>query len=416
MNILVVGSGGREHAIVWKLRQSPHADKIYCAPGNAGISEIAECVNIRSEDIDTLVGFAKSHFIELTVVGPEGPLSEGITDRFEKEGLKCFGPGKCASEIEGSKSFAKKLMEEYGIPTAKYEIFENPDDARAYLVDMKYPVVLKADGLAAGKGVIIAQNSKEAYCAVSDMMEHRIFKSAGERIIVEEYMEGTEVSVLAFTDGYTIVPMVSAKDHKRVFDNDRGPNTGGMGTISPSPDYTDEISKICMKKIFKPTIEAMRNEGRIFKGVLFFGLMLTCDGPKVVEYNCRFGDPETQAVLPRLKTDLVDIMLSVIESKLDEMDIEWDTNGTCCVMLSSSGYPGPYEKGKKISGLEKIDDGVMVFHSGTKIVGGNFVTDGGRVLGVTASGKSVEQAAEKAYWQIKKISFEGMHYRKDIEK
>lgn len=414
MNILVVGGGGREHAIIWKLKESKCIDKIYCAPGNGGISRIAQCVNIAADDVWGLLEFAKSKDIDLTVIGPEVPLTEGIVDLFEQNGLKCFGPNKNAAVIEGSKAFAKGLMKKYGIPTADYEEFEDPKKAKLYLETASYPIVIKADGLAAGKGVIIAENFKEAFSAISALMEDKIFKGSGDRVIIEEYMKGPEVSILAFTDGKTIVPMVSAKDHKRVFDGDMGPNTGGMGTISPNPYYTETIDRICMEKIYKPTIEALNREGRPFRGVLFFGLMLTDGGPKVLEYNCRFGDPETQVVLPRLKTDLLEIMLYIMEGRLDEIKIQWDTKPSCCVILSSGGYPGSYEKGKLIVGLSDLEDDIIAFHSGTKIEGDSILTDGGRVLGITAMGANLEQAAQKAYGAVEKISFEGMHYRKDI--
>jgi len=416
MNILVIGGGGREHALIWKIKQSPRVEKVYCAPGNGGISNMAECVNIPADDIGKLVNFAKENNIDLTVVGPEAPLVAGIVDEFEKNNLRCFGPRKKAAEIEGSKVFSKYLMKKYGIPTAEYEEFSNPAEAKEYLKCAQYPIVVKADGLAAGKGVIIANNYDEACEAVHEIMESKIFKDAGNKIIIEEFLDGKEVSVLAFTDGTSIKPMVSSKDHKRIFDNDMGPNTGGMGTISPVSYYTDHMDSFCMEKIFAPTIKAMASEGRIFKGVLYFGLMLTSNGPKVLEYNCRFGDPETQVVLPRLKSDIIEIFEAVIDEKLENVDIEWSEKASCCVIISSGGYPGHYEKGKIIEGLENIPDDVMVFHSGTKLRNGNITTDGGRVLGVTALGDNVEDAAERVYSTIGKIKFDGMHYRKDIGK
>jgi phosphoribosylamine--glycine ligase len=416
MRVLVVGSGGREHAIIWKLIQSPKVDKVYCAPGNGGISNLAECVNISAEDLDGLLNFALSNKIDLTVVGPEVPLVDGIVDKFEEKGLKCFGPAKDAAQIEGSKVFSKNLMKKYNIPTAAYEKFTNSREAIDYLKGVKYPVVIKADGLAAGKGVIIAENPEMALNAVVQMMDEKLFSSAGDSVIIEEFITGPEVSVLAFTDGKCIKPMVSAKDHKRVYDNDLGPNTGGMGTISPNPYYDEETSQKCMKEIFIPTMEAMNREGRPFKGVLFFGLMLTEDGPKVLEYNCRFGDPETQVVIPRLKTDIVDIMLAVIDEKLNEIEIEWDRNAACCVIAASGGYPGKYEKGKIIEGLRSLPEDITVFHSGTRLKGNELLTDGGRVLGITAMGDTPEDAASRVYNYIDNIKFEGMHYRRDIDR
>lgn len=414
MKVLVIGGGGREHTLVWKIKQSPKVEKVYCAPGNGGISKTAECVDIPVDDVDKLVKFAMSNKIDLTVVGPEVPLVAGVVDEFEKNNLRCFGPRKNASEIEGSKVFSKYLMKKYNIPTAEYMEFSNAYEAKEYLKNTKYPTVVKADGLAAGKGVIIANTYHEACEAVREIMEDKVFLDAGNKIIVEEFLEGREVSVLAFTDGLSVKPMVSSKDHKRIFDNDMGPNTGGMGTVSPVSYYTDDISRFCMEKIFVPTIKAMASEGRVFKGVLYYGLMLTSDGPKVLEYNCRFGDPETQVVLPRLKTDIVDIFESVIDENLDSISIEWDEKASCCVIISSGGYPGHYEKGKIISGLDNINEDIMAFHSGTRLSEGHIVTDGGRVLGVTALGDAVKDAADKVYSIIDNIKFDGMHYRKDI--
>lgn len=416
MKVLVVGGGGREHTIVWKIKQSPKVEKIYCVPGNGGISGLAECVNIPGDSLDELVRFALDKKIDLTVVGPEVPLVAGIVDEFEKNGLRCFGPRKSAAEIEGSKVFSKYLMEKYNIPTAEYREFSDPVEAKEYLKETAYPVVVKADGLAAGKGVIIAQSFEDAEKAVVEIMEDRVFKSAGDKIIIEEFITGPEVSVLAFTDGKTLKPMVSSRDHKRIYDNDKGPNTGGMGTISPATGYTDEMADYCMKNIFVPTVNAMNSEGRTFKGVLYFGLMLTKDGPKVLEYNCRFGDPETQVVLPRLNTDLVDIIEAVIDGKLESIDIEWNDKAASCIITASGGYPGSYDKGKKINGLDKLPEDITVFHSGTKLSDGNILTDGGRVLGVTALADTVSQASDRVYSIIDNISFEGMHYRKDIGK
>lgn len=414
MKILVVGGGGREHAIVWKLKQSPRVQKIYCAPGNAGISGLAECIPISADDTKKLLEFAIENKIDLTVVGPEVPLVSGIVDDFEKNGLRCFGPSKVAAQIEGSKVFSKQLMKKYGIPTGEYVEFSDSLKAKEYLKDAAYPIVIKADGLAAGKGVVIAQDFDEANRAVCDMMEDKIFKSAGNSIIVEEFLEGPEVSIMAFVDGKCIKPMMSARDHKRVYDNDSGPNTGGMGAISPAPGYTLDIGQYCMDNIFMPTVMAMNKEGMKFKGVLYFGLILTQKGPKVLEYNCRFGDPETQAVLPRLRTDLVDIIDAVIDEKLDNIDIEWREEETSCVIISSGGYPGKYQKGKAIYGLNSSFEDMILFHSGTKICDGSIVTDGGRVLGVVSIKESVSKASDAVYSVIDNIRFEGMHYRKDI--
>lgn len=416
MKVLVIGGGGREHAIIWKLKQSPKVEKIYCAPGNGGIEDIAECVDIKADDIEALKRFALSKEIDLTVVGPEVPLINGIVNEFEQKGLKCFGPRKEAALIEGSKIFAKGLMKKNNIPSAEYAEFSNSKSAVEYLKHAEYPSVIKADGLAEGKGVIIAHDFETAKDSVIRIMEDKIFKDAGSKIVIEEYMKGHEVSVLAFTDGRSIIPMVDSMDHKRVFDNDLGPNTGGMGTISPCPYYTNEISERCMKEIFIPTMEAMKSEGRTFKGVLYFGLMITDFGPKVVEYNCRFGDPETQVVLPRLKTDLVDILLSIIDDRLDKINIEWYEDCACCVIAASGGYPGNYEKGKVIKGLESLLPEIIVFHAGTKRRGSDLFTNGGRVLGVTAVGKTTAEAAGKVYGIIDSISYEGMHYRKDIDR
>lgn len=416
MKVLVVGGGGREHTLVWKISQSPLVDKIYCAPGNGGIAALAECVDISATDIDNLVKFAVDNQIDLTVVGPDDPLMMGIVDAFEAKGLRVFGPNQNAALIEGSKVFSKNLMKKYGIPTATYEVFENSKDAVEYLKNVSYPTVVKAEGLALGKGVIIAQNYDEAVKAVKEIMEDKVFGQAGNRIVIEEFLVGQEISVLSFTDGNTIVPMVSAQDHKRAFDNDEGLNTGGMGTFSPSRIYTPEIADYCMEKIFKPTVQAMKQEGRKFKGILYFGLIQTKEGIKVLEYNARFGDPETQVVLPRLKGDIVEIFNAVIDERLSDVEVEWEDNAAVCVVMASGGYPVKYEKGYTIAGIEDAEaiEGVTVFHAGTKLVNNKIVTAGGRVLGVTAVGSDLDQAIKTAYAGVNKIYFKDMHYRKDI--
>lgn len=416
MNVLVVGSGGREHTIVWKLAQSDKVDKIYCAPGNGGIAELAECVPIGVMEFDKLTEFAKTNNIGLTVVAPDDPLAGGAVDAFEAAGLKAFGPNKAAAIIEGSKAFSKDLMKKYNIPTADYEVFDNSLAAIEYIEkNNKFPVVVKADGLALGKGVIIAKTFDEAKQAVHEIMDDKVFGAAGGKVVIEEFLVGPEISVLAFTDGKTMKPMVSAQDHKRAYDNDEGPNTGGMGTFSPSRIYTKELQEECMKNIFIPTMEAMNKEGRTFKGVLYFGLMKTENGVKVIEYNCRFGDPETQVVLPRLKSDLFEIFNAVVDENLDEIDIEWDDNACVCVVMASGGYPKSYEKGYKISGLDEAkDNGAVVFHAGTKLENGDILTNGGRVLGVTALGDNLDDAIHKAYEYVSYIDFKDAHFRKDI--
>ncbi len=416
MKVLVVGGGGREHTLVWKISQSPLVEKIYCAPGNGGIANLAECVDIGATDIDKVVKFAEDHAIDLTVVAPDDPLVLGMVDALEAKGLRAFGPNKDAAIIEGSKVFSKDLMKKYGIPTANYEVYEHSKDAIDYLKNVSFPTVVKAEGLALGKGVIIAQNYEEAVDAVNDIMEDKKFGEAGNRVVIEEFLTGPEVSVLSFTDGKTVVPMVSAQDHKRALDNDEGLNTGGMGTFTPSRTYTPEIAEYCMDKIFKPTVEAMNQEGRKFKGVLYFGLMLTADGMKVIEYNARFGDPETQVVLPRLKTDLVEIFNAVIDEKLSEIDVAWEDNAAVCVVTASGGYPVKYEKGYPIEGIDNAEtmEGVTVFHAGTKLDGDTVVTAGGRVLGVTALGSNLDEAIKQAYKAVEKISFKDMHFRTDI--
>ncbi len=416
MKVLIVGSGGREHALAWKIAQSPLVDKLYCAPGNGGIAALAQCIPIKAMDIEAMTAFAKSEEIDLVMVAPDDPLAAGMVDALEKAGVRAFGPTKNAAIIESSKSFSKELMKKYGLPTAAYEVFEEQDAAIAYLADARFPIVVKADGLALGKGVVIAQNYDEAVRAVRDMMSDKVFGTAGDRIVIEEFLVGPEVSILAFTDGKTVVPMVSSQDHKRALDNDMGLNTGGMGTFSPSRLYTEELHSYCIDNIYIPTIKAMNAEGRKFKGVIYFGLILTDDGPKVLEYNARFGDPETQVVLTRLKTDLVEIFDAIIDERLDSVKIEWEDNAAVCVILASGGYPGKYTTGIEISGLAEAeqDPAVVVFHAGTKLEDGKYYTAGGRVLGVTAVAETMDSAREKAYAAVGKISFEGMHYRRDI--
>lgn len=416
MKVLVIGGGGREHAIIWKLAQSKNVSNIYCAPGNGGIADLAECVPIDVMDFEKLTKFAKENNIDLTVVAPDDPLAAGAVDAFEANGLRAFGPNKAAAIIEGSKSFSKDLMKKYNIPTADYEVFENSTDAINYIkANNKFPVVVKADGLALGKGVIIAKTFEEAENAVHDILDDKIFGSAGAKVVVEDFLTGPEISVLAFTDGKTMKPMVSAQDHKRAFDNDEGPNTGGMGTFSPSRVYTDEVAEECMEKIFIPTMNAMNAENRTFKGVLYFGLMKTVDGVKVIEYNCRFGDPETQVVLPRLKSDLCEIFNAVIDQRLDEIDIEWNDDACVCVVMASGGYPKNYEKGYKIDGIKQAESlGALVFHAGTKRSDNDILTNGGRVLGVTALGDNLEDAIQKAYKYVDLVNFENAHFRKDI--
>ena len=416
MKILVVGGGGREHAIIWKLKQSPRVEKIYCAPGNGGISQDAECVNIGPMEFDRLVAFAKEQKIDLTVVGMDDPLVGGIVDVFEQNGLRVFGPRKNAAIIEGSKAFSKELMKKYDIPTAGYETFDDFETAKAYVLTQEPPIVLKADGLALGKGVLICQSQEEAVEGLKEMMIDQKFGKSGTKVVIEEFLTGPEVSVVSFCDGKTVCPMVSAQDHKRAYDNDQGLNTGGMGTFSPSRIYTPEIAETCMKEIFRPTVDAMAKEGRPFQGVLYFGLMLTPKGMKVIEYNCRFGDPEAQVVLPRLKTDLVDIMEACIDQTLDQMDIQWEDNAAVCVVEASGGYPEHYEKGYEITGLDQASqmENLMVFHAGTKQENGKFYTNGGRVLGITGTGKTLEEAIKRAYEGVAVVDFEKKHFRHDI--
>lgn len=413
MKILVVGSGGREHAIVWKIAQSSRVEKIYCAPGNGGIAELAECVDINVMDKEKMVAFAKDNAIDLVMVAPDDPLVDGMVDAMEAAGIRAFGPRANAAIIEGSKAFSKELMKKYNIPTAGYEVFTDSAAAIEYIKKGTFPTVIKADGLALGKGVIIAQNFEEAEEAIRDMIDGGKFGKSGARVVIEEFLTGPEVSVLAFTDGKTVKPMVSAQDHKRAYDNDEGLNTGGMGTFSPSRLYDDAKAQECMENIFLPTIKAMQSEGRPFKGVLYFGLMMTANGVKVIEYNCRFGDPETQVVLPRLKTDLVDIMEAVIDERLDEIEIEWEDNAAVCVVMASGGYPVSYKKGYEISGLDNVGD-LTVFHAGTAVKDGKIVTNGGRVLGVTAVGADLDEAIKNAYAGVAKISWTDEFHRSDI--
>ena len=417
MKILVVGGGGREHTIVWKVAQSDKVSKIYCAPGNGGISKLAECVDISATDIDSMVAFAKEKEIDLVMVAPDDPLVLGMVDAMEAAGIRAFGPRKNAAIIEGSKVFSKDLMKKYNIPTAGYEVFCDSKSAIEYLKEQNsYPAVIKAEGLALGKGVIIALNEEEAVAGIHEIMDDKKFGDSGNRVVIEEFLTGPEVSVLAFTDGKTVKPMVSAQDHKRAYDNDKGPNTGGMGTFSPSRLYDEAKAKECMENIFIPTINAMNAEGRPFKGVLYFGLMMTEKGVKVIEYNCRFGDPETQVVLPRLKTDLVDIMEAVVDEKLADIEIEWADNAAVCVVMASGGYPVSYEKGHLISGIEDAEamDDVTVFHAGTKLTADGFTNVGGRVLGVTATDDDLDLAIKRAYEAVGKISWKDEFHRNDI--
>jgi len=418
MRVLIVGSGGREHAIAVSAAKSDKVTKIYCAPGNAGIAQIAECVAIKAMEFDRLVAFAKEKEIDLTVIGMDDPLVGGIVDAFEAEGLRVFGPRRNAAIIEGSKAFSKDLMKKYHVPTAAYETFTNAEDAMAYLETAKMPVVLKADGLALGKGVLICNNFEEAREGVKTLMVDKQFGSAGDKIVIEEFMTGREVSVLCFSDGKTIKPMTSAQDHKRARDGDQGLNTGGMGTFSPSPFYTEEMQKFCQKEIFEKTIRAMHEEGRDFKGVLFVGLMLTDEGPKVLEYNARFGDPEAQVVLTRMKTDIIDVFEACIDGTLDQTDLVFENNAAVCVILASDGYPEKYDKGLLISGLENFDDkeGYYCFHAGTKMTEKGIVTSGGRVLGITAKGRDLSEARKNAYAATEWVQFDNKYCRHDIGK
>lgn len=417
MKVLVVGSGGREHAIIRKLKESPSVTELFCAPGNGGISYDAACVNIKATDIDGIVAYSKENAIDFVVVAPDDPLVLGMVDALEEAGIATFGPNKAAAILEGSKVFSKELMKKYNIPTAKYEVFDDPRKAIDYIdAQNTYPTVIKADGLALGKGVIIAEDFKQAKLAVLSIMEDKQFGDSGNQIVIEEYLTGPEVSVLAFTDGKTVVPMVSSMDHKRALDGDKGLNTGGMGTVAPNPCYTEAHAKEAMETVFLPTVQAMQQEGRPFKGCLYFGLMITDKGIKVIEYNCRFGDPETQVVLPLLETDLFEIFQAIYEQRLEQIDIRWKDEAAACVILASGGYPKSYPSGIEINGLTDGQlEGATVYHAGTKR-NGKLVTAGGRVLGVTATASSLPEALDNAYAAVKEISFEGAHYRKDIGK
>jgi phosphoribosylamine--glycine ligase len=416
MKVLVIGSGGREHTLIWKINQSPKVSQIYCAPGNAGISQLAQCINIDADNIEKLADFAQKEKIDLTLVGPELPLSKGIVNEFNKKNLRIFGPSQEATEIESSKVFSKHLMKKYNIPTANYEVFKNSEKALDYIIQQTFPLVIKADGLAAGKGVFIINNLEQAKDALDILMEEKKFGEAGRQVVIEEFLDGEEISILAFCDSKTIIPMISSQDHKRIFDNDQGSNTGGMGAYSPVPFYTTEIKEKVCREILKPTVKGLQNEGREYKGVLYAGLILTKKGPKVLEFNARFGDPETQVVLPGLKTDLVDILNAVIEETLHKINIEWEDNAAVCVVVASGGYPGKYQKGKPISGLERLKKmkNIIAFHAGTKFQDGKIVTSGGRVLGITAWGDTISKAKEKVYESVEKIYFKDMYYRKDI--
>ena len=423
MNILVVGGGGREHAIIWKLAQSPRAKKIYCAPGNGGIAHLAECVDIGATDIDGILSFAKNAHVDLVVIGPDDPLALGLADACEAAGIHAFGPVKAAARLEWSKSYAKDLMRKYGIPTAGYQVFENAADAIAAIAsaDARPPFVVKTDGLALGKGVVVTEDRAEAEAAVRSIMLDKIYGDSGARIVLEEYLTGPEMTVLAFTDGHTIKPMPCSQDHKRAFDGDLGPNTGGMGAFAPSPIYTEAVARECWERIYAPTLGMMRAEGIRYRGILYFGLMLTEGGVKVIEYNARFGDPETQVVLPLLKSDLLEIIDAVIDERLDSVEPEWESGFAACVIAASGGYPGPYKTGYEVSIARSLDPdicptdgGVMVFHAGTREEGGRLVTSGGRVLGVTALGGNLGDALERAYGGILHVSFNEMRYRKDI--
>ncbi len=418
MKVLVVGGGGREHALIRKIKESSKVDEIFCTPGNGGISYDAKCFDVSATDIDGVVDLAKKLGVDLVVVAPDDPLVAGMVDALNDAGFKTFGPRANAAIIEGSKVFSKELMQKYNIPTAEYKVFDNANDAIEYIKEKnEFPTVIKADGLALGKGVIIPENLDDAVAGVKEIMEDKIFGASGNNIVVEEFLTGPEVSVLAFTDGKCVKPMVSSMDHKRALDGDKGLNTGGMGTVSPNPYYTEEVAAECMDKIFMPTINAMNQEGRTFKGCLYFGLMITPKGPKVIEYNCRFGDPETQVVLPRLKTDIIDIFEAINNGTLSELDIEWSEKACACVIMASGGYPKSYKKGVEITGLSSGQlDGVTVYHAGTKIENDKLVTSGGRVLGITALGDSLADALKKSYEAVENIHFDNAHYRKDIGK
>lgn len=414
MKVLVIGGGGREHAVCRALSRSKSVTRLLCAPGNGGIASVAECVPIAATDVAGIVDYAKNNAVDFVVVTPDDPLALGMVDALEEAGIPAFGPRKNAAVIESSKVFSKNLMRKYGIPTAEFEVFDDLAEAESYIRKKGAPIVVKADGLALGKGVVVAETVEQAVEALREMMVERKFGESGSRVVIEEYMTGPEVTVLAFTDGKTIRPMPSSQDHKRVFDGNRGPNTGGMGAFTPSPYYTPEIAEECMRTIFRPTVEAMNSEGRPFKGVLYFGLMLTPKGPRVVEYNARFGDPETQPLLTLLESDLMEIFQAVREERLEEVDIRFKNEAACCVVLASGGYPGSYEKGFEITGLDKVPEDIVVYHAGTVLDGGVYRTNGGRVLGVTATGPTLAKAAKRAYDGVDCISFRNMHYRKDI--
>ncbi len=416
MKVLVIGSGGREHTLVWKIHQSPKVSKVYCAPGNAGTLSMAENVDIRADDINALVGFAESEGIDLTVVGPELPLTHGIVDEFEKKGLRIFGPNKKAAELEGSKGFTKDLLKKYDIPTASYSIFDSAGDAKRYIKEIGMPIVVKADGLAAGKGVIVCHEEKEAIKAIDSIMVEKVFGDAGDRVVIEEFLEGEEASFMVFTDGKSVLPMLSSQDHKAIYDGDKGPNTGGMGVYTPAPVITPDIFSEIMDGIIMPTIEGMAAEGRPYRGVLYAGLMIAKGSPMLLEFNVRFGDPETQPILIRMESDIIPIIEAVIEGNIDKIDIKWREESSVCVVMVSKGYPGSYQKGKGIEGLEDAErmEGVEIFHAGTRLNQGNLVTDGGRVLGVTALGIDIKEAIRKAYEAVSMIHWEGVYYRRDI--
>jgi len=416
MKILVVGSGGREHTLVWKLASSPLVDKLFVAPGNAGMAELAECVDIKANDLIRLGDFAVKNSIDLSIVGPEIPLTLGIVDEFEKRNLKILGPTKLAAEIEGSKVFAKEFMKKYHIPTASFKIFDHPDEASDFIRSSELPLVIKADGLAAGKGAVVVEDEQFAFSTIKQMMVEKIFGESGKRVVVEDFLEGEEITILAFTDGETIVPMLSSQDHKRIFDGDRGPNTGGMGAYAPTTIVDDRTMKTIYDEVLEPTVAGLKKEGRIFKGILYAGLIMTDRGPKVMEFNCRLGDPETQVILPLLKSDLAEIFMSIVDGELSLQEVEWDDRFAVCVVLASSGYPGKYEVDKEIFGLNKAKqtEDVLIFHAGTKKQKDRVYTNGGRVLGVTARDISMEKAIQKAYSAVDKIRFDGMQYRKDI--
>jgi phosphoribosylamine--glycine ligase len=416
MKILIIGSGGREHALAWKIKRSPLVKKIYCAPGNGGIAQISECVDIEPTDIERLVKFAKEHRVDLTVVGPEAPLVEGIVDRFEKEGLMVFGPSQMASQLEGSKVFAKEFMHRWSVPTAPFKIFYSYENAKDFLKNAQFPLVVKADGLASGKGVFVCGSFKEGEEAIRKIMNERIFKEAGDKIVIEECLVGQEVSILAISDGENYLVLDSAQDHKRIFDDDLGPNTGGMGAYSPAPIMDEDLLNKIEARIIEPTIRGMRREGTPFKGVLYAGLMITAQGPMTLEFNVRLGDPETQVILPRMKNDLVEIMYAACEGRLNGVNLIWEKKPCVCVVMSSGGYPGKYENGFEIKGLESIKESVdtIVFHAGTKKEGDKIVTSGGRVLGVTSLGKDIEDAIHKVYQAVEKIKFDHCFFRRDI--